>query len=145
MTINKINHARLLFGFDVRFSPMPHVLRFCCYSCLLQSFIKSIMPAYRSALLFNSLFTFCQWLVIAGLVAVVVFSFAVFVLLRKTSFFMDSQNYYCLFMDSEKSAICSPFALCARLWCGWYVCLSNGLTWRYGVSCGVSCLPCNTQ
>ena len=44
-------------------------------SGLLQSFVKSIMPAYRSALLFNLLFTFCQCLVIAGLVAVVVFSF----------------------------------------------------------------------
>ena len=33
------------------------------------------MPAYRSALMFGLLFTFCQWLVIAGLVAVVVFSF----------------------------------------------------------------------
>ena len=33
------------------------------------------MPAYRSALLFGLVFTFCQWLVIAGLVAVVVFSF----------------------------------------------------------------------
>ena len=32
MTINKINHARLSFGlgvrFGVRFSPMPHVMRF---------------------------------------------------------------------------------------------------------------------
>ena len=32
MTINKINHARLSFGlgvrFAVRFSPMPHVMRF---------------------------------------------------------------------------------------------------------------------
>ena len=83
--------------------------------------------------MFILLFTFCQCLVIAGLLLAVVFSFAVFVLLRKTSFFMDSQNYYCLFMDSEKSAICSPFALCARLWCWWYVCLSNGLT-RYSVA-----------
>ena len=36
--------------------------------------IKSIMPAYRSALLFGLVFTFCQCLVIAGLVAVVVFN-----------------------------------------------------------------------
>jgi hypothetical protein len=33
------------------------------------------MPAYRSALLFGLVFTFCQWLVIAGLLLAVVFSF----------------------------------------------------------------------
>ena len=36
--------------------------------------------------MFILLFTFCQSLVIAGLVAVVVFSFAVFVLLRKVRY-----------------------------------------------------------
>ena len=33
------------------------------------------MPAYRSALLFGLVFTFCQWLIIAGLLLAVVFSF----------------------------------------------------------------------
>ena len=83
--------------------------RFCCNSCLLQSFIKSIMPAYRSircSLFANALLSLaCCW--------------------RWCSVLPCS---YC----SEKSAIRSPFALCARLWCWWYVCLSNGLTWRYG-------------
>ena len=44
-------------------------------SGLLQPFVKSIMPAYRSALLFGLVFTFCQWLIIAGLLLAVVFSF----------------------------------------------------------------------
>ena len=39
--------------------------RFCCYSCLLQSFIKSIMPAYRSircSLFANALLSLaCCW------------------------------------------------------------------------------------
>ena len=86
--------------------------------------------------MFNSLFTFCQCLVIAGLVAVVVFSFLACSYCSENLLFMDSKNYYCLFMDSEKSAICSPFALCACLWCWWYVCLSNGVTWRYGAMGG---------
>ena len=33
------------------------------------------MPAYRSAWVFGLVFTFCQWLVIAGLLLAVVFSF----------------------------------------------------------------------
>ena len=68
--------------------------RFCCNSCLLQSFIKSIMPAYRSircSLFANALLSLaCCW--------------------RWCSFLPCS---YC----SEKSAIRSPFALCACLWC----------------------------
>ncbi len=67
--------------------------------------------------MFNSLFTFCQCLVIAGLLLAVVFSFAVFVLLRKVRYTLTI------------CAMRSPVVLVV-------ICLSNGLTWRYGVMGG---------
>ena len=62
------------------------------------------MPAYRSALLFGLVFTFCQWLVIAGLLLAVVFSFAVFVLLRKTSF-LWTRKIITVFLWTPKSPL----------------------------------------
>ena len=49
--------------------------RFCCYKVLLQSLIKSIMPAYRSALLFGLVFSSHQCPIISGLVCCWVFGF----------------------------------------------------------------------
>ena len=54
---------------------------------------------------------------------------------RGVHFFLPCS--YC----SEKSAIRSPFALCACLWCWWWDCLSNGLTWRYGAIKRASLMP----
>ena len=43
-------------------------------------------------------------------------------------------------VDNERQNILSPFLAwavsLACLWCRWWVCLSNGLTWRYGAMGG---------
>ena len=88
--------------------------------------------------MFILLFTFCQCLVIAGLLLAVVFSFAVFVLLRKTSFFMDSQNSLWSFYGLRKvrymltiCAVCSPVVLAVCLPIQWrnLAIWGNGWAW----------------
>ena len=96
-------------------------------SGLLQSFVKSIMPAYRSALLFGLVFTFCQWLIIAGLLLAVVFSFAVFVLLRKVCYTLT----ICAMRSPVVLVVCLPIQwLNLALW-------GNG--WALPVTLPITC------
>ena len=77
------------------------------------------MPAYRSAWVFILLFTFCQCVVIASLVAVVVFSFAVFVLLRKVRYTLT----ICAVCLPVVSVVCLPIQwLNVAIW-------GNGWAW----------------
>ena len=77
------------------------------------------MPAYRSALLFGLVFTFCQWLVIAGLLLAVVFIFAVFVLLRKVRYTLT----ICAVCLPVVSVVCLPIQwLNVAIW-------GNGWAW----------------